>query len=469
MLSQRHRSSAGPAGQQQRRGRGRTNAPGGQPPTRALKHADRTASGDQNVAQTFAQFARLYAGQYTKVELEACWASMCTLFVAATAGSVPTIPVEIGGATPQHDAVYDLSEGPSCNESAGPLSEEVAASRWLKYPPINDADLEQVEKIHRELQLHDMGGEFVALEKVHGSHFAFETDGRGITYFSRKQRLERKEPFVCKTAPQDAMQQYHAAVMKAFRACNEAVDGGVRSVVVYGEYFGGWYPHEDVKQEGPGAGAAVQKGVVAYAPAHHFFAYDVCVDRKFLDFNKASLVLSQAGFPLVATPIIRGTFAECMAFDVETLRTTIPGRLGLPLCEPFSIAEGLVVKPVLRCEARMVKRKSMRYLEACPAELQKWIRRCVASQEEAFEKLYLCMCRRPRLDAVLSKEPQLREDPCKSLPRVQHLFRKDLEEALRKKLGTSGTALPEDRLQRARAEADKRIAAWLFLDEHKGG
>lgn len=258
------------------------------------------------------------------------------------------------------------------------------------------------------------------------------------------------------------MRQYHGAVLEAFRLCSAASAGGARRVLIYGEYFGGWYPHDDVRQSGPGAGAPVQKGIVAYAPKHHFFAFDLCVDGTYWDFDEAVDLLERAGFPLVAKPLVRGSFEDCMNFEVESLRTTLPGLLGLPLCEPFCIAEGLIVKPVHQQKGWSVKRKSVRYLEGCPDELRKWMAKCAESPRRAVQELYLCLCRRPRLEAVLSKEPQLRSRPKTSLPRVQALFREDVESDLQKKLTASKARVPEISFDEVRAEADRRVAQWLM-------
>jgi len=342
-------------------------------------------------------------------------------------------------------------------EEEGPLE----SPQWQRYPSINDVDLDQVDEIRRAVRGSDI--EFVAVEKVHGSNFAFETDGRSIDYFSRSRRLEKHGRFVGKTAPAEAMRQYHAAVRETFRVCASRTAQGVKSVVVYGEYFGGWYPHPQVEQEGPGAGVPVQKGIVAYAPSHYFFAFDVCVDGRFLDFDDATGVLTSAGFQLVARPVVRGSFEQCMDFDVESFQTGVPGLLGLPPCQAYCIAEGLVIRPVQRRASWTVKRKSVRYLEAVPDELRKWLNKCVQSKEEAFAGLYLCLCQQPRLEAVLSKDPQLRA--AGALSWVQELYRRDVDECFEKRLQRIGSAVPRGCLQAARAEADRRVAAWLLGSE----
>jgi len=274
---------------------------------------------------------------------------------------------------------------------------------------------------------------------------------------------------VRKTCPVDAMQQYHGAVKELFRlACDDSGEAA-RSVVVYGEYFGGWYPDPHVQQRGAGAGAPVQEGVVAYAPAHHFYAFDVCIDGTYLDFDVASDLLRKAGFPLVATPVVEGTFEECVAMDVENFKTRIPALLGLKVCKPYDIAEGLVIRPVSRNghDDWFVKKKSLRYLEGNPEELRKWLKICMKEgrKEEAFEGLYLSLCQRPRLDAVLSKDPQLYS--IHSLPFVQKMYCEDVEKDLaleRKKVGWKESKGCYDA---ARITAQKRVQQWFL--ESLGG
>jgi len=364
-----------------------------------------------------------------------------------------------GGKSACADANPVTSQRLSPAASPAQSASEIGASSWQRYPSIDAADHEQVAKIRRATEGQPV--EFVGVEKVHGSNFAFETDGQTIQYFSRNRRLEASEPFIKKTCPGEAMQRYHSAVLEVFRLCS-ATSPGVRNVLIYGEYFGGWYPHDAVRQTGPGAGAPVQKGIVAYSPQHRFFAFDLCIDGIFCDFDFCVKMLECAGFPLVAKPLVRGSFEDCMNFEVESLRTTLPTLLGLPVCEAFCIAEGIIVKPIHHRKSWILKRKSVRYLEGCPNELRKWVAKCAESPEQAVLELYLSLCRRPRLDAVLSKEPQLREQPTVSLPKVQAMFREDVEADLQKKLATTEARVSEVSFHEVRAEADRRVAQWLL-------
>jgi len=155
-----------------------------------------------------------------------------------------------------------------------------------------------------------------------------------------------------------------------------------------------------------------------------------------------------------------------MQFDVETFSTTIPGLLGLPRCDDFSIAESFIIRPVQRQDKWAVKKKSVRYLEACPNELRKWLSKCVESKEDAFVGLFLSLCQRPRLDAVLSKDPQLRDaGGGGALLALQSLFRQDAQEAFDLKLLSIKVAAPVGCLKAAYQQADSRVAEWLGLSE----
>ena len=130
--------------------------------------------------------------------------------------------------------------------------------------------------------------------KVHGSNFSFETDGGQVRYYSRYKEVARSEKFIRKTCVEDAMGKYDAAVRRAFRLHSEAGARPIRSLRIYGEYFGGWYPAAGVAARGAGAGQKVQAHAPAYAPEHDFFAFEVRADGEFLDFDDAVALLREA-------------------------------------------------------------------------------------------------------------------------------------------------------------------------------
>ena len=105
---------------------------------------------------------------------------------------------------------------------------------------------------------------------------------------------------------------------------------------------------------------------------------DRTVDGAYLDFEIAVDLLRRSGFPYVANPVCRGSFAECMKIDVDTLVTKIPEMMGLPPCFSNNIAEGLAVRPIRRVPGPKLtlKRKSWAFLECNANERSKWLHEC---------------------------------------------------------------------------------------------
>ena len=318
---------------------------------------------------------------------------------------------------------------------------------WQAYPSIDD--MNDVDRIRR----HSVGaGDYVAVEKVDGSNFALEFNGEGVLYYSRNKQVSYDGYFVGKVKPWDAMHVYHEAVSQLFELC-----GARKSVVVYGEYFGGWHPAASDK--GAGEGCAVQRHV-AYSPVHRLYAFDVLVDGVWLSFDEAVALLSRAGFPLVAEPLHRGSFEECLRVEVNGLPTSIPARLGYPLHVGHSIVEGVVIRPVRRREPgepkKWIKKKSWHFLEERPNELGRALLR-----NEDFEKLCLHFCVRPRFNNVLSHQPELRTACTTHLETARTLFWADVQVDFSRRVSSVGRCVPSGACERARVEADRMVAEWL--------
>ena len=130
-------------------------------------------------------------------------------------------------------------------------------------------------------------------------------------------------------------------------------------VAVYGEIFGGNYPHPDVEQDK--FSTSVQNRVW-YSPKNLFFAFDLIVDGKFVGVDEANEAFEAAGL-LYAKTLFRGTFEECMAFNPNFL-TTIPAELGLPPIED-NFAEGTVIKPI---KPKFIPSSGGRVILKCKAE-----------------------------------------------------------------------------------------------------
>jgi Rnl2 family RNA ligase len=200
---------------------------------------------------------------------------------------------------------------------------------------------------------------YIVTEKVHGANFCIiasfapaGSDSVVIRFAKRTAVLGGVED------AEDFYSCRSAGLLRDSAPCGEAVlrrlaagatSETVQAVHIYGELFGGSYPHPDVAAS-PGM-EPVQCGIW-YAPDLHFMAFDVAVEtsqrRAYLSFDVARNACMQSGLRFAA-PLLRGTLADCLGFEIE-FASTVPGQLGLPLLSSVdgsarNLAEGVVVRP----------------------------------------------------------------------------------------------------------------------------
>jgi Rnl2 family RNA ligase len=198
---------------------------------------------------------------------------------------------------------------------------------------------------------------YVVTEKVHGANFCiFATmsmsGGMSLNFAKRTAVIggvcDAEDFYSCRSS---GLLRSLAPKSEAVVCLLQSREATPVAVSIYGELFGGSYPHPDVPRiEGL---EPVQVGVW-YTPDLQFMAFDVAVEsgdgaRKFLNFFDAKALCEEADL-LFAAPLCKGTLAECLDFEY-TFETTIPSRLGLPPLPPGAggaeqnLAEGVVVRP----------------------------------------------------------------------------------------------------------------------------
>jgi Rnl2 family RNA ligase len=218
----------------------------------------------------------------------------------------------------------------------------------------------------------EVGGAWVATEKVHGANFTVVTDGAAVRFGKRKAWLLRDERFF---GWQLLRGELTAAAFNAWRLL-----GGRGVLRLYGELFGGHYPHPHVAPV-PGC-EAVQTGIW-YAPQVRFALFDALVepDLVFLSFTEVCALASGCG--LLTVPVLgRGSRAELRNVPVRSA-TRVPGLLGLPPIEG-NLAEGFVLKPEARLHAAqrpVLKCKLPEFDEARFDEARRWADRPKLSVE----------------------------------------------------------------------------------------
>lgn len=182
------------------------------------------------------------------------------------------------------------------------------------------------------------GGEWVALEKIHGANFSFWYDGEELKYAKRSGFCDDTF-FSCYII----VEKYGEAVKRLYdQIIGEELKKLKPTLVVYGEIFGGNFFGDST----PNA-KCIQAGV-DYHPDVEFAAFDIAIDIeegvRVLSFNRMQLECEKAEMPMVPT-VYRGTFANCLEHDND-FHSLVPASYGLTVPQDKKPkAEGLVLRP----------------------------------------------------------------------------------------------------------------------------
>ncbi|MFX0062380.1 MAG: RNA ligase, Rnl2 family [Candidatus Hermodarchaeota archaeon] len=247
--------------------------------------------------------------------------------------------------------------------------------------------------------------------------------------------------------------------------------GTIYLVVVYGELFGGYYPHPDVPPV-PNA-KQVAKGV-AYSAENDYYAFDIRVtttngDHHYPDVYTRNQLLKEAGF-FYPQPLFTGTLAECLAYPTA-FESIIPQQLGLPPIKG-NFCEGVVIKPVKTSflpngkriilknknkkfqEKGKVKKRSDRSPQPIPTHLLKFVD--IASQ-------YIT---KTRYENLISKYGQF---STQEFGKLLGLYIKDLLEDFIEEHGEAFNALPKNERRQITRKLNKEVSKFLrsYLEEEK--
>jgi len=184
-------------------------------------------------------------------------------------------------------------------------------------------------------------------EKVHGANCCWITDGTLVWAAKRKGLLDHGELFfVGHSKVQEVlMPKVLKLYTEVLKAQQDPKLPAITLVSVFGEFFGGGYPHDQVTAC-PGL-APVQTGVY-YSPEVHFCAFDILVQRPgcssvFVDYEVAMKIFQETDF-FYAKPLFVGKYEDCLNFNIR-FDSKIYENFGLPVL-PANQAEGVVIKPL---------------------------------------------------------------------------------------------------------------------------
>lgn len=203
---------------------------------------------------------------------------------------------------------------------------------------------------------------YVVQEKVHGANTSFLCDGSNVQFAKRTSVLAEDEKFY--DYP-ELLETYKEKVLKLYTIIKDKYPD-VASISVFGEMFGGLYPHNEVKRMGKLT--VIQKGVF-YTPAHEFYAFDIFVfsenGDRFLPVVEANELFESEGF-FYAKTLFEGTLAECLKYP-NKFQSNIAQWLGFPALDD-NICEGIVIRPVVPMYLRkgsrvLIKSKNEKFAE----------------------------------------------------------------------------------------------------------
>lgn len=187
---------------------------------------------------------------------------------------------------------------------------------------------------------------WVVTEKIHGANFCFVTDGQAVRCANRRAFLAPDDPFFGYAR---VLERLRERVLDVAARVRQRLDAPL--LALYGELFGGAYPHPDVPPDP--LCQPIQTGIY-YAPGIEFCAFDLAVQqpggtsRRYLPYDLLREVCQGAGL-LVAEPLLISSYTKALDYPLG-FDSTIPRLLGLPALPGPNTAEGVVAKPAEEIE-----------------------------------------------------------------------------------------------------------------------
>ena len=207
--------------------------------------------------------------------------------------------------------------------------------KFIKYPSIENSyrtkTIEEIKKHGYDV------GTWVVTNKIHGANFSIWYDGEKGLCAKRTSFIEGKENF---HNHQDVVVKNYNKYFFVYEYFCDKYKTEKLNFVMFGELFGGSYPHPDVKLDPHSS--RIQKGVY-YCPHNDFYVYDIKVNNIFIPYDELEFVCKKYGF-IYAKPLFKGSFEDCLKFNPVFEDTTYK-IFGLPKIENNQ-SEGVVIRPL---------------------------------------------------------------------------------------------------------------------------
>jgi len=212
--------------------------------------------------------------------------------------------------------------------------------KFFKYPSIDNVD--RIKTINEIIEQGFAKEEWVATNKIHGANFSFFCDNNSLRAGKRTSFLA--EDGIGLYNSQVIFDKYKTTVENIYRYLKNWLV--FESIILYGEFFGGTYPHEDVKRL-PEA-STIQKGVY-YCPHNDFLLFDIVLVQKdgfktYLDIDQVIDIGTKHNIPTVEI-LYRGKFEDMITLNPVFEDPTYK-QFNLPQIEDNE-SEGFVLRPTV--------------------------------------------------------------------------------------------------------------------------
>lgn len=175
-------------------------------------------------------------------------------------------------------------------------------------------------------------GTWIVTEKIHGANFSFWTNGNVVRMAKRTCLIADDENFY-------GALKVREELIRKIKDLFYYLHPVPKEVAIFGEIFGGSYPHPKVDQD-PDA-RKVQRGIY-YCPDNKFMIFDIKVDDEFLDFGTMQTHCVFFELPYIGA-LDTGSFEHCLEHK-NKFSSTIHKYYHLPKIKD-NICEGIVIRP----------------------------------------------------------------------------------------------------------------------------
>lgn len=298
--------------------------------------------------------------------------------------------------------------------------------------------------------------EFIVTEKIHGSNFSVWYDGSEFEFAKRSQFLKSDNFFNYQEAMKEVMPRIRKLYLAIKRDWKTA-----GTISIYGELFGGHYPHKDVEKL---PFKQIQKGV-AYTNQIGFYAFDLFIDGSLQEIDFANKYFEEVNL-FHAKTLFRGSLDDCLKYPND-FQSTIPALFGLPEIED-NVCEGVVIKPnkplFLYSGSRIIiKNKNEKWTEKSNVKREKKVINLTEDEQKILD-VYLSFITENRLKNVISKVGLVTQ---KDFGKLMGLFQKDAYDDFIKDNSKEYLDLDKDKQGKIKREFGKTCAELIrknFLD-----